>query len=77
MPASTFIFIKHNFTSLSIENKSSIIVHLNSVFPINNLYTIVVWLQYLTGRYSWVCHLLPAENKLHTVHVSLTQGFSY
>ena len=46
-------------------------------FPINNLYTIVVWLQYLTGRYSWVCHLLPAENKLHTVHVSLTQGFSY
>ena len=30
-------------------------------FPINNLYTIVIWLQYLTGRYSWVCHLLLPE----------------
>ena len=51
--------------------------HWNPSFPFNKLYTIVVWLLYLTGRYSWVCHLLPTENKLHTVHVSLTQGFSY
>ena len=33
-------------------------------FPINNLYTIVVWLQYLTGRYSWVCHLFTCWKKI-------------